>query len=336
MGTGRNQKEHQNLPFLGAELSTQMVALSATQRPAIRRYLGHKDDFFFLDTFLNKTAGANATETYKKLSPQWECQVTKDFGCYADPAHRRILPLPLGGGDNFTREFCGALGKNAGLATFGVEYGSQCWCGKDLPAYAQKLNDTDCNMPCAGDSKERCGGPYKANVFQATCALAPTQDSLTWSGWRPEHPPSAALYELTVWPESIGNLTVTTGGYNVTIGISPKPWLRVTGAGPDSKQLASLHVDQRLVIGAWNMLRVLSEPTRVRIWLNPNFADIMGGSVPAEERKTPQSPTPLVDVAADTAAVGLSAVAAGGSWRIDYASVLPPTLFVDSDESLFV
>ena len=78
------------------------------------------------------------------------------------------------------------------------------------------------------------------------------------------------------------------------------------------------------------MLRVLIQADRVRVWLNPSFADITGAHVPpADEAHPPHTPAAIADAKSTAAAkAGLAAHVSTGQWRIDYASALPAALFV--------
>ena len=40
----------------------------------------------------------------------------------------------------------------------GLEYGRECWCAPYLSSFSNKLPDSDCNMPCQGNSSVACGG----------------------------------------------------------------------------------------------------------------------------------------------------------------------------------
>jgi hypothetical protein len=51
------------------------------------------------------------------------------------------------------------------FAYAGVEYGTECYCGNTVRASGKKAAEEDCNMPCAGNSYELCGGPDRMNVF---------------------------------------------------------------------------------------------------------------------------------------------------------------------------
>ena len=48
----------------------------------------------------------------------------------------------------------------------GVEFGTQCYCGKAVKAGAAKAAASDCNMDCSGKSAspETCGGSYRSVV----------------------------------------------------------------------------------------------------------------------------------------------------------------------------
>ncbi|CAO1612543.1 unnamed protein product [Parajaminaea phylloscopi] len=76
-----------------------------------------------------------------------------------------------------TVEKCAAGCSAKGLAYSGVEYGSECHCGK----YAPIVTSTACTMPCAGNKRETCGGPDALSVYfdsAVTAAAAPVCDNL--------------------------------------------------------------------------------------------------------------------------------------------------------------
>ena len=163
-------------------------------------------------------------------------------------------------------------------------------CGTINATRWPRLSEARCSTPCNGDKTEKCGG-----------APAPggTGDAV-----------------------SVYNVSCTGG--------TPSPQLVVSSSEPASSELKIMNVSGRLVGEGWNMLRILAEPSRCRVWLNPNFADVTGGSgPPADQGRAPHAPAPLVDVTAarDESRAGLlRASTVGGAWAIDYASVLPPSL----------
>jgi hypothetical protein len=70
--------------------------------------------------------------------------------------------------DDMTLEQCGAYCTGKGFSMFGVEYGRECYCGNQFSngASASTLSG-QCNMPCAGNSAEVCGGPNAINLYSA-------------------------------------------------------------------------------------------------------------------------------------------------------------------------
>ncbi|KFA73201.1 hypothetical protein S40288_07958 [Stachybotrys chartarum IBT 40288] len=85
-------------------------------------------------------------------------------GCYAEPPNSRALPLALYDPD-MTLELCAATcpGRNY----FGVEYGSECYCGNTVNEGTTKLlNATECNFLCPGDPATYCGAVLKLQLYQ--------------------------------------------------------------------------------------------------------------------------------------------------------------------------
>jgi hypothetical protein len=55
----------------------------------------------------------------------------------------------------------------------GVEYSVECFCGNTLAPAATQVAATQCNMPCAGDATQPCGGPSRLNLFHTTAVAGP-------------------------------------------------------------------------------------------------------------------------------------------------------------------
>ncbi|KDR86115.1 hypothetical protein GALMADRAFT_403030 [Galerina marginata CBS 339.88] len=53
-----------------------------------------------------------------------------------------------------------------GLNFAGVEFTSECYCDFNIEGTATKVNDTQCNFPCGGDSTFTCGGAGLVSVYQ--------------------------------------------------------------------------------------------------------------------------------------------------------------------------
>lgn len=40
-----------------------------------------------------------------------------------------------------------------------------CLCSNEPPSISQKLDETKCNSPCTGDSRQMCGGNDKIQIY---------------------------------------------------------------------------------------------------------------------------------------------------------------------------
>ncbi|SMQ55327.1 unnamed protein product [Zymoseptoria tritici ST99CH_3D7] len=52
-----------------------------------------------------------------------------------------------------------------GSAVFAMSGSKECWCGDQLPAVADKVDDTSCNQPCVGFPDDTCGGNGFYSVY---------------------------------------------------------------------------------------------------------------------------------------------------------------------------
>ncbi|KAK3390723.1 WSC domain-containing protein [Podospora didyma] len=84
-------------------------------------------------------------------------------GCYYDPVTPRALPVQKDVASPVTVASCVAA--CSGYAYAGVEYGHECYCGNTM-AGVQQAPDTDCNIPCPGDSTVMCGSGGRINVYK--------------------------------------------------------------------------------------------------------------------------------------------------------------------------
>ncbi|PNS14683.1 hypothetical protein CAC42_1705 [Sphaceloma murrayae] len=93
-------------------------------------------------------------------------------GCYSEGTNARALsgsvpPVPAGKG---SVDFCYDQVVKGGWTYFGVEYGGECYAGNVL-AVGSKLVEgmdpttTGCNMLCAGNGTQYCGGPNRLSMY---------------------------------------------------------------------------------------------------------------------------------------------------------------------------
>lgn len=161
-------------------------------------------------TKVSSTCTAMAT----KPAPSYTSQ-----GCvYDSPSQRTLSRDKLYGGD-MTTEVCAAYCKN--YLYFGTEYSQECYCGNTLP---QGLaNSTSCNMPCAGDSTETCGGPNGLSLYQNPVSnmltAPPTVGNYVFQGCYTDDPAQRTLPSLRTYDQTAMTLdkcaaTCSAGGYS--------------------------------------------------------------------------------------------------------------------------
>lgn len=51
----------------------------------------------------------------------------------------------------------------ASYTYYGVEYGTECYCGNAIAASA--VVASNCTVPCGGDDTQLCGGGWAMNLF---------------------------------------------------------------------------------------------------------------------------------------------------------------------------
>ncbi|KAL2141982.1 hypothetical protein VTI28DRAFT_1764 [Corynascus sepedonium] len=96
-------------------------------------------------------------------------------GCFQE-GPQRVLPFKGVSTPDMTAAKCAA--NCEGYTYFGTEYGSECYCGNDLPT--NTALESECSMTCSGDSSQLCGAGDRLTVYGpvkvALTNLAPVGD----------------------------------------------------------------------------------------------------------------------------------------------------------------
>ncbi|KAH6918266.1 WSC domain-containing protein [Coprinopsis sp. MPI-PUGE-AT-0042] len=109
----------------------------------------------------------------------------KFVGCYKDGSPRRLQHL---GGSSGSRtvgkclEVCAA----GQFILGGLEYGSECYCGNSILYDHGILPESECGMPCSGNSSTTCGGANTIQVYVHRNAAYTTGPGMTverTNGW---------------------------------------------------------------------------------------------------------------------------------------------------------
>ncbi|KAM0253661.1 hypothetical protein ACHAQJ_007173 [Trichoderma viride] len=90
-------------------------------------------------------------------------------GCYTDSVSARALiaeSVP-GGPTSMTVEACQTVCKGLGYVLAGLEFADECYCGNSLANGATIAPDgnAQCNMNCAGNAAEICGGSNRLDIY---------------------------------------------------------------------------------------------------------------------------------------------------------------------------
>lgn len=92
----------------------------------------------------------------------------KSLGCYTD-SRSRLLQGAAFSHRGMTAAVCTARCASLGYNYAATEYGMECYCGKSInkTSHGTSVDESECDMPCGGNSSEKCGELWRANVYSA-------------------------------------------------------------------------------------------------------------------------------------------------------------------------
>ena len=87
--------------------------------------------------------------------------------CAVDNANRVLADVTVQYSSITTPATCAAMCAEQGLPFAGVEYSDECYCGTGFTdgVTPPTADATDCNMRCAGNYKESCGGSWRMQIY---------------------------------------------------------------------------------------------------------------------------------------------------------------------------
>eukprot|EP00927_Polykrikos_kofoidii_P012848 TRINITY_DN15577_c0_g1_i1.p1 TRINITY_DN15577_c0_g1~~TRINITY_DN15577_c0_g1_i1.p1 ORF type:complete len:720 (-),score=123.09 TRINITY_DN15577_c0_g1_i1:112-2121(-) len=279
--------------------------VSFTEAAAIRRYVTGKDEFLFVETFLSDDAGGE--EKYLTLPPG---DSFKSSGVIATEALYELTFWPEGPSQRMAS--CNFIGENKEFV------------GTDVDMYpysgsTDEEKDASCCNACEDD--KQCEFWVRSTETQE-CWLR--RDFLGFTDNSSRRGP-----EMTPAVGASSKLTFGVGRFhNVTID---NDRLTLENSHGQVAYFDVSQVEGGVVMKSWNMLRVLVQTNRVRVWFNPQFSDVTGDSVPPADEITMVPMPPRIDVATTNAIAGDFVIFAStqnrANVRVDYVSVLPPKLY---------
>ncbi|KAF8307707.1 hypothetical protein DL93DRAFT_1994463 [Clavulina sp. PMI_390] len=209
-----------------------------------------------------------------------------NMGCYQDTSSRVLGSYSTTSSSN-TPASCEATCLGKGYTYAGTEYGQECWCASSIASGAQSIASSNCNVACAGNSAQTCGGTWAINIYSygggtgstttATSTTAPTTTATATAAPTPSkvvvaHHMVGNTYDYTqaTWSSDIAMaLAGGIDGFALNVGSVDWELSRVTDAyaaasGTSFKLFVSLDMTALPCAGA-------SDANLVRSYLN-NFA----------------------------------------------------------------
>jgi len=132
------------------------------------------------------------------------------LGCFTDKLDERSLRGPVSYDPAMTLEKCASFCSL--YSYFGVEVGSQCYCGTILEDIATQVPQAECSIRCGGEYGAVCGDVDRLNVFVSSdCKEDPANvDSVAGFTYKSCHVDNAAGRVLTAKENRSDTMTVET------------------------------------------------------------------------------------------------------------------------------
>jgi len=95
------------------------------------------------------------------------------LGCRTEGRNRRALVGAATAADDMSVEHCASFCSD--WKYFGLEYGRECYCGEYFHRSSDAAPDSDCDLPCAGNSTQTCGGFDRLNAYHNVGVPGPVE-----------------------------------------------------------------------------------------------------------------------------------------------------------------
>lgn len=133
-------------------------------------------------------------------------------GCWVDATEGRILSFQAPDSQTLTPQSCASTCSSAGYIVSGTEYSTQCFCGNGIQNNGTQAPDSDCNMPCAGDSSQFCGAGNRLSIVSkgVPVAILPPAADPQVGNWTYQGCYTDNVNQVRTFPQQIlfpGNMT---------------------------------------------------------------------------------------------------------------------------------
>lgn len=162
-------------------------------------------------------------------------------GCYSSAANMESVGTYTYQSSGYCSEQC----SNQNSGAMATTNGNDCWCGSEIPADSDKVEDSKCDTPCTGYGQDSCGGDGFFSVYLTDGTTVPKEgggsSSSSKGGSSTEATPSLVTnispgktVVVTVAPSSDGTTSSSSssgggGGGSNTAGIAAGVVVGVVG-----------------------------------------------------------------------------------------------------------
>ncbi|KAK0704571.1 WSC domain-containing protein [Lasiosphaeris hirsuta] len=143
--------------------------------------------------------------------------ISSFYGCYTEGTSERAL---TGSGTvdatSMTIANCETFCYRQGFSLYGLEYGSECYCGNSLSAGSFQSFATDCTSPCAGSPAETCGGSRRLSLFGKS-PVAPAISPIPYPGDRVHayRPVGSGCYTEAVGGRALNGASISSSSMTI-------------------------------------------------------------------------------------------------------------------------
>ncbi len=90
------------------------------------------------------------------------------MGCFIDQIDNRDLDIFINENEQLTPIQCISTCQQLNYPYAGIQYGSECRCGRQYGKYGQ-VSDDECNYSC--ETSEKCGGNNRNSVYDVVKSI---------------------------------------------------------------------------------------------------------------------------------------------------------------------
>ncbi|KAG8628847.1 hypothetical protein KVT40_002712 [Elsinoe batatas] len=137
-------------------------------------------------------------------------------GCWTEVPGRALPQMTFANSSN-TNQLCGRF--CAGYTWFATQYTNECFCGNTLHKDSAPATDGRCNMRCAADQWQICGGPNGLSLYKYNETLALSSSTTSTTTTSSTTTTTSSLTTTTI----VSTLTTTTSTSSLTTTSAGSP-----------------------------------------------------------------------------------------------------------------